>query len=581
MGSGRKLYDRNLELIRERCSPASLQKLRSVPAETAFQFDVIPRESSGGFDFIVRTSESECSLHSRRDPVREAARQVESGLAENSAPGLCVVAGVAGVYHLNEFAARLPQSTVLIVVDVNPAMVEKVLSYCDLTPLIKKLPRTVFIINNDIDTARRDFRMLLKKMADLKHVTFMHPGLKRCFPREYITLMEELESEFKLEGSDRATKTRLSAQWTVNAISALPVLLNNPDIKVLKGVFDGMTGIVVAAGPTLNDSLHLIRKLKAYCPVFAVGTALRPLLNAGIVPDFVIALDCSSKTLVQLSGADISKTFLIGSAFVPGDYWKPFDHRIFTFSMFSIKQFNQWLGKVDGEPTVMNVGGTVSLTAVDAARFTGCNNILLFGLDLALNEDGTTHAKNSMYGDTRLSRDYQLFVKGNFSERVPTTVQFASYVKQLCAYFTDITRSGDINLYNITTGGAFLDKTIVVRPDEFDVSQITDLGPPADFKSRIRKIYDKVDFAGHHADTEYIRRTIESLEQIASVASDAAMSGMDVGAAMENEIAYGLITCATQGRNNVAVSDRKAYYAALTELAETMKNIMVETLELL
>ncbi len=579
---GRELYERNLELIKGRCSPASLQALQQTSNQTTFQFEVVSREDSKGYDFIVRNSETECSLHSRRDPVREASRQVDGCLEGDFTPGICVVAGIAGAYHLYEFASRLHRDTVLIVVDINPSMVQKVLSYSDLAPLIGKLPRTVFIVNNNIDTARRDFRMLLKKIDVLKFVSFIHPGLKRCFLREYGALVEAIGSEVELEKADRATKKLLSTQWTINAVSALPVLLHNPDLKALKGAFSGRTGIVVAAGPTLNSTIGLIRELKDYCPVFAVGTALRPLISAGIMPDFVVALDCSPKTLVQLSGIDDLQAFLIGSVFIPVEFWKYFENRIFSFSMFAIKEFNQWMGGFADVPTVMNVGGTVSLTAVDAARFTGCNDILLFGLDLALNEDGTTHAKDSMYGDTRLSRDHQLFVKGNFSDRVPTANQFAGYIKQISAYFTDITRNGDVRLYNITTGGAFLDKTTVVRPDEFDVGQVTGERMPFDFKSYIREIYDKAGKTGSGTDTvEFLRRTMESLDRIARIVLEAGSSGMDVSDLIEKEIAFGLITCATQGRKKVEESQRKAYYAAIAGLAEKLKDIMAGTMELL
>lgn len=45
------------------------------------------------------------------------------------------------------------------------------------------------------------------------------------------------------------------------------------------------TGIVVAAGPSLNKNIYELKKAKGKAFIVAVDTAIKPLLKAGIVPD--------------------------------------------------------------------------------------------------------------------------------------------------------------------------------------------------------------------------------------------------------------------------------------------------------
>lgn len=50
------------------------------------------------------------------------------------------------------------------------------------------------------------------------------------------------------------------------------------------------TGIVVAAGPSLNKNINELKKAKGKSLIIAVDTALKPLLRAGIVPDMFLLL---------------------------------------------------------------------------------------------------------------------------------------------------------------------------------------------------------------------------------------------------------------------------------------------------
>ena len=65
------------------------------------------------------------------------------------------------------------------------------------------------------------------------------------------------------------------------------------------------TGIVVAAGPSLNKNIKELKKAKGKALIIIVDTAIKPLLNAGIVPDMFFIVDALKPVeLVEIEGAD-------------------------------------------------------------------------------------------------------------------------------------------------------------------------------------------------------------------------------------------------------------------------------------
>lgn len=554
------LLKQNLELLESRCSATSMAKLKLPPQEKA-SLRVDERLDDQGFDFILDLPGAPgdgVSLHSRRDPLREARRQAEECFREPDVAGVVAV-GFAGMYHLMEMARIAPENSCMIVMDINPGLMRDALRYCRLEDILQHLPRIAFIVNDDIDAAKRELRMLLKEVPELTFSVFMHPVMRRTFPAAYAALAEEINSEFKLEASDRATHARRAEEWTLNAFDNLPHMLALPGVGALRDAFKGANAIVACAGPGLIDSIEFIKQHQAACPVFAVGTALRPLLAQGIVPDFVVALDASTKTLAQIPLEGGGDCWLIASSIVPPAYWNAFPGRAFTYSIRVLENYNNWLKNAGLEPDRLNIGGTVSLTAVDAARLCGCGNIFLCGLDLALAEDGTTHAANSAYGDSRLGPGYVVYVKGNYRRQVPTTIQFASYVKQMGAYFKDISRQGGVELYNITTCGAFIDNTVVVKPGDF-----IDNAPGSRrrldkikiISGRFKRAAANVNGERRHKD--FFDRSLAYLEQIAG----------EVPAETDNPLS-GVIRYALQSTGSETENE---YRAAAAAFAGVLKN---------
>ena len=67
--------------------------------------------------------------------------------------------------------------------------------------------------------------------------------------------------------------------------------VSTPPLELLRDRFAGDPGVVIAAGPSLARNIDQLGALKGKAVLCAVQTALRPLTEHGIVPDFVTSLD--------------------------------------------------------------------------------------------------------------------------------------------------------------------------------------------------------------------------------------------------------------------------------------------------
>jgi len=508
--------DRNWEWFRTHASPASADSVR-----TAGPGDLTVTEMPDGHrEYCCIRDGRSFYLHSRRAPDAEAVRQAD-GLRLNPHQAGCIVLGVAGGYHLTELARRLPPDSLLIVIDRYPGRVAAALPYLDVAGLDRCRIRVAWIVNASVEAIRREFHHLFHRELNCDFGFFIQPGLWRMDERPWHELALALQQEIRLETSDRATRAASAEQWLANAVAGLPVTLRNPQIDRLAGCFSGGTVLVAAAGPTLTAALPMLRQWAGRCPLIAVGTALKPLLRAGLVPDLAVIIDGNPITVNQVPETGLDETFLASAYAVPPPVAEAFAGRLFSCSFSALRGFNQWLTAGGLRVPLVNVGGTVAITAIDVALLTGCRRVVLCGLDLAMAEDGATHADGSMYGNDKLPTEQLLRVPGNYAETVPTTPIFAGYIRQMNAYLSDMVRQRPgLVFYNATVGGAALESVTLVRPEQVDREMVG----TTEFAARpiLRRCHADGIAVLPSWSPDYFRQTETELLRIAELAENAA-----------------------------------------------------------
>lgn len=181
------------------------------------------------------------------------------------------------------------------------------------------------------------------------------------------------------------------------------------------------TAVIVGAGPSLDEAIETLHRIRDRVVLFSGGTALRPLLRNGLVPDFHCELENGPQVFEVISEAtkhgDLSQVRLIASATVD-----PRVAPLFAETIFFFRDSVSPTCILRGEVAPMNgVAPTCINTAMTAAMSLGFTDFVLFGADCGTRPGMPDHAEGTIYRDIEKWQKYleqraryPLEVEGNF-----------------------------------------------------------------------------------------------------------------------------------------------------------------------
>ncbi|MGH7124223.1 MAG: motility associated factor glycosyltransferase family protein, partial [Stellaceae bacterium] len=272
------------------------------------------------------------------------------------------------------------------------------------------------------------------------------------------------------------------------------------------------TVAIVGAGPSLDESIPTLRRIRDRIVLFSGGTALRPLLRNGIVPDFHCELENVPVVVDVLEEAakygDLSQIRLIASATVDPRVPPMFRESWYFFrdSVSSSMLLAGGLRILSGAaPTCVN-------TAMAAAITLGFTEIAFFGTDCGTRVGGQDHASDTVYGTSIVkARDsFPIEVEGNFGGAART-----DWIYDACRRMLgEAIRFYGLSPIN-TSDGALIPGARPVVPDAVEIE-----APPVDRAAlvedlkqaliayRAAEILRERDFAGIIDDTKSLYRDL-------------------------------------------------------------------------
>jgi hypothetical protein len=181
------------------------------------------------------------------------------------------------------------------------------------------------------------------------------------------------------------------------------------------------TVAIVGAGPSLDEAIETLHRIRDRVVLFSGGTALRPLLRHGFLPDFHCELENGPQVaeIIEESSryGDLSKVTLIASATVDPRVPAMFGETVLFFrdAVSSTRILRGNFMPISGAaPTCVN-------TALATAEALGFTEMLLFGTDCGMRPGMPDHAEGTAYRDidkwkAYLAKrvNYPLEVEGNF-----------------------------------------------------------------------------------------------------------------------------------------------------------------------
>lgn len=334
------------------------------------------------------------ALHSR-EPERESRTLVDTLLDVPTPPTVIVAIGLALGYILDRLDERGWTGTVLAF-EPEPATVPKLFARRDLRAWIGS-GRLRFLLGPDFAGTAECWR-LFERVPTAAVAVIANPVLER----QRAPLVERARAlvtkiRFDADANWKA-RQKHGGPYLLHTLRNLPVIAREGDVRQLTGMATGAPAFIVAAGPSLDAALPLLRDAQASSLIISVDTALRPLLAAGIEPHLAVAVDPgenNARHLIDLPPC--ARTFLVAEASLDPLAFNGFAGRTFLFTVSNHQPW-PWLRGFGADAGRLRAWGSVLTTAYDLAIQTGANPVVFVGADLAFS-GGRTYCSGTTYDE--------------------------------------------------------------------------------------------------------------------------------------------------------------------------------------
>lgn len=320
-----------------------------------------------------------------------------------------------------------------------------------------------------------DIRAVLKpaersiQVEDIHMMT--HVGLTSLWPDVYNALRTAVFEQVNNLNIEGGTVSHHGKDMMSNRLSLLSAVRHNQMLENLVDLFKGVAAFIVAAGPSLDENMEVLRQAQGRGVIICVDTVFPSLMKNGIKPDFVTCIDFLEVTYEKISGAveafkGVSLICLSAATWkvpklIPADqvYW-----------CFMNTPMDKWICNGLGGELLTPGMGTVAHLNLIAATLMGCSQIIFVGQDLAYRPD-QSYAENvvlSTHDDIKKklasnNPDDIIWVENNAGKKVPTSRQFLGHIRTFEAI---IEKNVSQPCYNTSLEGARIRGTEVLSLEQ-------------------------------------------------------------------------------------------------------------------
>lgn len=326
-------------------------------------------------------------LYGGNEPVSGAERRA-AALSPESRTLYLLPSPLLG-YGLNTLIAALPEDSHVLAIEVDASLAA--LSRQQLPESITASQAlTLLFAPTDEETQSAVRKIGLKRFRRVRLVTLN--GGYSLHADAYRAILAYLQEEIQRQWQNTLTEVHLGRRWTRNLLRNLALLPESADLPALRS---DRPIVVAAAGPSLEESLPLLRRIRREVTLLAVDTAAAPLVAAGIPPDMVLSLDGQWANLQDFVPPLPAETALLTELSThPTVARNAAGGRWFFSTAFAPLRLLERLTARGLRPFALPPRGSVGITAVEVALSLTPAPVFVAGLDLAF-DSLRTHARGS------------------------------------------------------------------------------------------------------------------------------------------------------------------------------------------
>lgn len=384
------MYNKNSEALKE-SKPSLYQGMLDAAFQDAeSQLEKVETVSArdGNPITVVTFHGKPIRLNSSFCPTEEARKWAKQFSFPNMNNNV-ILYGFGNGYFVNSLLDRLPENDYLIIYEPSSEMFLHAIHNYDLESILKN-PRVLISVeglNSD------EFHMQLDKVLDISNLAnstvTIHTGYGNIFKKQLIYFQDTINSSVEKVKLYHNTLLKIGEASLKNKFLNIPKIRDSISVNQLKKVWNpDISAIVVAAGPSVEDSIESLKNAKGKAVIVAVDRILQYLLAQGVTPDFVVTLDPMKNSINFSNEANVEVPMFCVMQAKPIIMDKQIGRKIVCSSGWYLKEHYE---KVEGTFPDVPISGSVATVAVDILYYLGTRKILLVGQDLAFRGD-YTHA---------------------------------------------------------------------------------------------------------------------------------------------------------------------------------------------
>ncbi len=339
-------------------------KILSNKKLSSFEDFSIEFTNIGALTLCLNKNENNIYFHSNGDPYKEA-RYFAAEYSEEQYTDY-VVFGLGLGYHINSLLEYDPRYNVTV-----------------LEPNLDVL--TLALTYNNFERNLSSGRLQIKYVDSIDSITQYISSQTDKFIIHYPSLVLLDESPYKSVLKDyfmnlssiQAHTKELNSNFHFNR------KLNDLSIDVIKENFENKTIIYAGGGPSLQTRLEKIKTLlqDKNTILISAGTVYLKLLQANVIPDYVIITDPAPTLIKQIEGSKQTTTSMLYLSTASKEAVSAFNGTRYVVYQNGFDKAEA-IGSQNNY-TLFETGGSVSTTAIDIALRLNCKKLICIGLDLA------------------------------------------------------------------------------------------------------------------------------------------------------------------------------------------------------
>lgn len=468
-----KTYHRNLTFLKEKEEPSVISAIE----EADFPENIEIINTRVNLPTVrVRTDYGQSILlHSAYDPRKEAKNFISASDIEDAR--FLIVLGFGLGYHVKEILENYPWVKLIVVIEPQPRLFKLAMSLLDFSSVFSS-SRIRIILENDPVKIKKEMLSLGETLLTGKSRIITHNPSCILLDGKLTRMKKSITEAIHFCRANLTTNIIKGDIFQKNILTNLLQIISNPGVKNLFGKFKGKPAICVAAGPSLDKNVHLLKKAGDRALIICVDAALKAMLERTVRPDIVVSIDYGIGARNLFRGI-MNKTeglFLAADPEVYPAVLSDFKGKKFIINLN--KPLTEWLSNFMEDKGVLDKGASVAHAAFFLAKAIGADPIILVGQDLSY-PDRVTHAGGSvprkrivLGKDKRTGKKYILsktkdgkwkaqslvMVEDIYGKEVPTSEDMYSYL----VYFEKLISMCKARCIDATEGGARIQGTEVM-----------------------------------------------------------------------------------------------------------------------